>query len=255
MKHAKLLFLVMIAVLSGSAFAEVGGNEAMDRIIPTNVLPNSTFEVRYVIRGATGLFAVSVADSIEGSCTPASIRFALADNASLGQGALTKVYTIQAPMEGACKFVGTYKFGSYKARAFPTKSVTIGGNMTPLTGEKATPKPGGGGSSGGGGGFIGGSAGTTGGSSGNESNSSSETRVIPEPAEPIGNDNSSNESQDTASPNTDSGSQIQGTGIPNEQSSAGSEHSNLPEAAKKSAISSLIERIRAIIRRWLSYYL
>jgi len=108
----------------GTDIFAVTGSETMTRTLPTSVEKGATFAATYNIIGASGLFGVSVVDTVSGGCTPVGEhKFVIADDYQFVQ---SQSFTYTAPTTtGTCTFTGDYKFGSYPIKTFTTQTVNI----------------------------------------------------------------------------------------------------------------------------------
>jgi len=120
-----LLFIVLALMLIYPVAATISGSETMTRTVPSTVTKGVAFTVTYNIIGASGLFGVSVVDTVSGGCTPVGEhKFVIADDYQFVQ---SQSFTYTAPNADAnCVFHGDYKFGSFAVKPLDDTTVIIG---------------------------------------------------------------------------------------------------------------------------------
>ncbi len=119
----KLIFLLMLLMIP-MAFADITGNEVMERDVPAQVSPGQQFTLTYTVSNSAGAWGASIEDSVTGGC-----KFPSGDTAyksvMLSEDGNTKSIVITAPSSGSCTFVGDYKFGSFAINDFTDDTVVV----------------------------------------------------------------------------------------------------------------------------------
>lgn len=110
----------------------ITGSETMRRIVPSNVLPNSTFNIYYTAENYNDKWGATITDSVSGGCVILD-----SNNNSVKELILSVNYNVSysviAPASGSCIFSGDYKFGSRDILQFAQSTVTVRNSTTQCT--------------------------------------------------------------------------------------------------------------------------